>query len=167
MLPRAEVGGEGDAPVGAVLARCGKKADQRIPAPEGAPFPHLSMFGLTMRFAAIRRGRWGRDARPSSQPVGEGHAPRWGSTWRCLENRKREVVVPKEESLTVPQQVFPANHQFLGAPFEALKELQHADHGALPGRQLGCRERARRRPLGLSCAQAEHRHQLLTRFTVT
>jgi hypothetical protein len=52
-----------------------KKADESISAPKGASFRHPSMFALTMRFAATRRGRRGCNSRTSSQPVGEGHAP--------------------------------------------------------------------------------------------
>jgi hypothetical protein len=71
--------GEGHAPFGAVLVRLDKEdrqADEPISAPKGAPFPHPSMFGLTMRFAAIRRVRRGAILAPSP-PVGEGHAPLW------------------------------------------------------------------------------------------
>jgi hypothetical protein len=66
--------GEGLCPVVAVLV-ASAKADQSISAPKGARFPHPSMLSLTMRFAATRRVRRGCDPRPSSQPVGEGHAP--------------------------------------------------------------------------------------------
>src|SRR6266498_2271376 len=62
-------------PLGQYFARRRGVADEPISAPKQAPFPHPSICGLTMRFAATRRGRRGCDDRPPSPPVGEGHAP--------------------------------------------------------------------------------------------
>jgi hypothetical protein len=67
--------GEGHAPVVVVLlASLKEKTDEPISAPKGAPFPHSLMFGLTMRFAAIRRVRRVRFS-PHRNLSGEGHAP--------------------------------------------------------------------------------------------
>jgi hypothetical protein len=53
-------------------------------APKGAPFPHPSMFGLTMRFAAIRRVRRGAILAPRRNLSAKAMPPLWQYLLRLL-----------------------------------------------------------------------------------
>src|SRR6266540_2689544 len=68
-------GGRRRCPRWGSTSRVGRKGRRAHLRPQRASTPHPLVFGLTMRFAAGRRGRRGHHDRPPSQPVGEGHAP--------------------------------------------------------------------------------------------
>jgi hypothetical protein len=99
-----ELVNEGHAPV---VVGSAQKADEPISAPKGASFPHPSMFGLTMGFAANRRVR--KRAVLAPRNLWAKAMPRWGSTSSCKQTSARQTsaLLPPKATDPGPRQLFP------------------------------------------------------------
>jgi hypothetical protein len=103
LAPRRNLSAKAMPPLGQYFSTPRLKGRRAYLRPQTSAIPAPPMFGLTIRFAATRRVRRGCDSRPSSQPVGEGHAPVGAVLLDSTTEAVESIAAPKGHGPRTPR----------------------------------------------------------------